>query len=271
MWPKIWDVVKARVRVSYIANKGIVSKLRYRDKVMFAISTDLENSIVEVKLYGNPNSVTHKYTNTGLYLLPLVLFLSQPLNTIDQRYINNACAPIVNPLKWLTKIDLYNEKWLCTPNSTTPTYLTCIHKIYSKINSLAFLLHHVSSYPSNNQLRKETHISPIAHISEESMLPYIVKHLFWSRPFPLIFNKSENHPAPVPPHNLISHAISKYINKHCFISNNPKGTMVRQWFLVRVHLDDSLLIDVSFHQLVSYYCVFLTKHPSNVKNINNSS
>ena len=95
---KVGDVVKAHV-VNSVASKGIVSKLSYCDKVPFIVKSDLGRNSFEVQRYDNPSSSKRKYKNTELYLLPPALFHSNPLDTINQRYINSTHDPIIDPLK----------------------------------------------------------------------------------------------------------------------------------------------------------------------------
>ena len=96
---KVDDVVKAHVQVKYTAKKGVVSKLSYKAKGSFFITSDLGNNSFKVQPYDKPNSAPRKYKNTELYLLPPALFPSHPLNTINQQHMDSAHAPIVNPLK----------------------------------------------------------------------------------------------------------------------------------------------------------------------------
>ena len=102
-------MVKAHVQVQSITKRGIVGKLSYRPKGPFIIKVDLAHNSFEVQRYDDPLSAKRKYTNTELYVLPPTLFPSDPLDTIDQRYLDNQFAPIVNPLKGALKIELYND------------------------------------------------------------------------------------------------------------------------------------------------------------------
>ena len=107
---RVGDVVKVDVQVQSIVNRGIVGNLSYRVKGPFIITADLGHNSFEVHRYDDPLSAKRKYKNTELYLLPPALFPSTPLDTIDQHYLDNQFAPIVNPLKGALKVELYNDK-----------------------------------------------------------------------------------------------------------------------------------------------------------------
>ena len=93
------NVVKTHVQVKFVVKKGMVSKLGYKSKGMFVITSNLGNNSFEVQLYDNPKSAPRKYKNKELYILLPALFPSRPLDTIDQRDMESGHAPIVNPLK----------------------------------------------------------------------------------------------------------------------------------------------------------------------------
>ena len=95
----IGDVVKAHVQVNSNLNKGVVGKLSYQGKGSFQIEEVLEANSYLVQRYDCPNGATRKYKGAELYLLPPSIFPNDPIDTVDQRYLNFQNAPIVSPLK----------------------------------------------------------------------------------------------------------------------------------------------------------------------------
>ena len=51
-----------------------------------------------VQRYNDMEGPTHKYKETELYLFPSMIFLSDPLNTMNVHFINNPHALIPSPL-----------------------------------------------------------------------------------------------------------------------------------------------------------------------------
>ena len=92
-----------------MASKAMVSKLRYRAKMPFFITSNLWNNSFIVQSYDALNSDTRKYKKMELYLLHLALFPSQPLDIFYKGYLNNTHAPILNPFKRSMKIELHNK------------------------------------------------------------------------------------------------------------------------------------------------------------------
>ena len=56
-----------------------------------------------------------KYKGTDLYLLPPAIFPSDPIDTMDARYLNYSNAPIVHPLQKALKIEVYNDMFFEKP------------------------------------------------------------------------------------------------------------------------------------------------------------
>ena len=96
---QVGNIVKAYVQVQSTQELGVVGKLSYRARGPFRIVTVLGHNSFEVQNWTNPTAATRKYKATELYLLPSSLFPSEPLDTLDQRYLNYENAPVVSPLK----------------------------------------------------------------------------------------------------------------------------------------------------------------------------
>ena len=96
---KVGDIVKAHVQVSSNAAKGVVEKLSYQGRGPFQIKEVLDANSYLVQRYNTQDAPTRKYKGTELYLLPPSIFPHNPVDTMDQRYLNFSNAPIVSPLK----------------------------------------------------------------------------------------------------------------------------------------------------------------------------
>ena len=105
------DVVKSHVQVQSNSEKFIVGKLSYQARGHFQIKEVLEANYYLVQRYNNPDGSTHKYKGSELYLLPPSIFPHNPVDTIDQLYLNFSNAPIPSPLNQPLKIELYNHQY----------------------------------------------------------------------------------------------------------------------------------------------------------------
>ena len=108
---KVGDVVKVHVQVQSNAATGTVQKLSYQARGPFQIKEILEANAYLVAHYGKESSATRKYKGCELYLLPPSIFPHNPVDTMDQRYLNFSHAPIVSPLKNPSQIELYNDTY----------------------------------------------------------------------------------------------------------------------------------------------------------------
>jgi len=106
---QVGNIVKAHVQVQSKQELGVVGKLSYRARGPFKIVTVLGHNSFAVQNWTNPAAATRKYKATEAYLLPPSLFPSEPLDTLDQRYLNYENAPVVSPLKKPLQIELYND------------------------------------------------------------------------------------------------------------------------------------------------------------------
>jgi len=71
-------------------------------------------------------------------------------------------------------------------------------------------------------------------------------------------------PTTTPPCPIAS-ALRDSIDQFYFIKCPPEGTIQRRWYLVQVDLHATSSLDASFRQTGLHYCIFLAKHPSNIK------
>ena len=234
---QVGDVVKAHVQVQSKADTGEVAKLSYRARGPFQITQDLGHNSFEVKRYNEPNSATRKYKATELYLLPLKLFPHEPLDTIDERYLNYDHAPLTSPLQKSLNIELYNEQSF---NPRLPSFQPSKDTPATSIDKTAFLKHTAPAIPSINDLQSiaQTHPIPI----EISPLP------------------SQS------PTNLqLFQQINLSKDKLFFINYTPANTMRKRWYIIQVDLPSTKELCTNYNNTGLYYCVFLARHPNDNK------
>ncbi|GFH50457.1 predicted protein [Chaetoceros tenuissimus] len=95
---KVGDVVKVHIQVQSSAENNKVGKLSYQICGPYQIVKDHGNNSYDVQRYGQPNGAIKKHQACDLYLLPPNLYPSDPLDTLDQRFLNYDHPPIQNPL-----------------------------------------------------------------------------------------------------------------------------------------------------------------------------
>ena len=232
---QIGDIVKAHVQVNSNQDKGQPAKLSYKARGPFEIVTNLGYGAFEVRPYGKPTAATRKYKSTELYLLPPALFPAEPLDTMDQRYLNSQHAPLTHPLKHPFQIDLYNDIYFQPSLHTRSRKPT--NKPFLDIDNTAFQAH---TFDSSTELHSTT--STTTHQVEALS------------------------PAPIPPsatsdcqslHTIITNSTDKLF----FIQFQPEGTMTFRWYLVQVDLGSTLALADNDNPPSSYFCSFLAKHP----------
>ena len=201
------DVVKAHVQVQSKLDNGEVGKLSYRARGPFQIIEDLGSDSYHVKRHNNANSVGRKDKGTDLYLLPPAIFSSDPLDTMDMRYLNYFNAPVISPLNKTLKMEIYNNKQP-TSQFVSKDVVSC------QLDELALQSHTTPKLPSITDIFKEfntdmTNIPPIEVISHEN--------------------------------NECKHVdIVASQSKLFFIKYTPENTLRQRWYLVQVDLEATL-------------------------------
>ncbi len=235
---KVGDVVKAHVQVKSNASTGTVEKLSYRARGPFVIVQDLGWDTFLVQPYNKPDAATRRYKSSQLYLLPPQLFPSNPLDTLDQRYINYEHAPIVLPLQQALNIESYNPTWFSEPppqHHITPDSIDPLNSI----DQVALQDH--PSIPSISDL-----------LEEEPTLTTIQNY-----PEPI------EEPAPtanLPPSSLHQKILDS-TDKLFFIMYTPPSTLRPRWYLVQVDLELTDTANLQPEASGKYQCAFLAKHP----------
>jgi len=77
---------------------GEIGKLSYQAKGPFQITKVLGYNPYEVQGYDNPESAVRKYKGTELYFLPPATFPHEPLDMMDERYLNYSHITLMHRL-----------------------------------------------------------------------------------------------------------------------------------------------------------------------------
>ena len=104
------------MQVYFNSSRGVVGKLSYQGRGPFQIKEIIDTNSYLVHRYTDEEGPTRKYKGTELYILPPNLFPCEPMDTMDERYINSDHAPMVSPLHRPLKIELYNDMYF-SPSS----------------------------------------------------------------------------------------------------------------------------------------------------------
>ncbi|GFH46278.1 hypothetical protein CTEN210_02752 [Chaetoceros tenuissimus] len=112
---KVGDVVKVHIQVQSSAENNKVGKLSYQIRGPYQIIKDHGNNSYDIQRYGQPNSAIKKHQACDLYLLPPNLYPSDPLDTLDQCFLNYDHPPIQNPLHRPLCIESRADQFLFPP------------------------------------------------------------------------------------------------------------------------------------------------------------
>ena len=112
---KVGVIVKVHVQVQSSADNNRVGKLSYQVRGPYQIIKDHSNNSYDVQRYGQPNGAIKKHQACDLYLLPPNLYPSDPLDTLDQRFLNYDYPPIQNPLHQPLCIESRADQFLFPP------------------------------------------------------------------------------------------------------------------------------------------------------------
>ena len=234
---KVGDIVKAHVQVQSNASKGQVGKLSYQARGPFKIITDLGQQSFEVQKLDKPDSAIRKYKSADLYLLPPSLFPPEPLDMMDQRYLNYENAPIVSPLRKPLGIELFNEVHFHPKPPTTTNVTTNLPS--NSIDTIAFQSHENRGIPATLDrayLRDPLcdDQTPIETLDEPFSMSSVDLHT----------------------------AINTSTDKLFFIQYTPAGTMRPRWYLVQIDLISTAELNPQWKTTGKYFCVFLARHPT---------
>ena len=236
------DIVKAHVQVQSNAAKGQVGKLSYQARGPFNIESDLGHQSFEVQKLDKPTAATRKYKSADLYLLPPSLFPPEPLDTMDQRYLNYENAPIVSPLRKPLRIEMYNEVHFHPKPPRTTNLIANLPS--NSIGIEAFK-------PHNSPISQAPIISNITIPSTKNR-----NQPTWQAPI-------EQLSAPLAMDTTsLRNAIIISTNKLFFVQYTTAGTMRPHWYLVQVDLVSTAELNPQRKETVRYFCVCLARHPT---------
>lgn len=139
-----------------------VAKLSYSVRIPYQIVRPTGFDSYYVGKLHKPDSLEINFMDHDLYLCPLSLKSSTPIDTIDTRYLNQTHATLVHLLKNALYIELYNEKLF---TKSIPTSAPAVTYQYDTLqlsddSSLTFsstLDYHkeTKTYPPKTLLEKE--------------------------------------------------------------------------------------------------------------------
>ena len=238
---KVGDIVKAHVQVQSNAAIGQVGKLSYQARGPFKIISDLGQQSFEVQKLDKPDSAIRKYKSADLYLLPPSLFPPEPLDMMDQRYLNYENAPIVSPLRKPLGIEMYNEMHFHPkPPHTTSTTADLPS---NAIDEIAFKVHDKST-PS---AASPTITSIPDNIKHEPTLPTPIEQLL-----------EPSYMSIIDLHNAVSTSTDKLF----FVQYTPAGTMRPRWYLIQIDMISTAELNPQWAETGQYFCVFLARRPT---------
>ena len=224
---KVGDIVKAHVQVQSNATDNSVGKLSFRARGPFKITEDLGNGSYLVTNHGDEETgTTRKYKSTELYMLPPVLYAHDPIDTIDQRFLNYSHSPALSPMhrnKLQNSVDIHLQA------SNTPHINLKTKTTTSTAESSPFV-------PSFSTIEDDTNNSATS-VSIEIRDP--------------------SSTTPTITHNEITQSKDKIIA----IAYTPANTIQTKWYLVQIDLDSTARINPDYLTNGKYYCTFLCKHP----------
>ena len=108
---KVRNIIKSHVQVYSNAEKEVVQKLSYWARGPFRIIKYTGSDSYGIQLYDDANGVVWKYKGTKIYLLPLEIYPREPLDIIDERYLNCEFYRVLSPFKNSLQLDIYNDKF----------------------------------------------------------------------------------------------------------------------------------------------------------------
>ena len=226
-------MVKARVQVQLKLDNKEVGKLLYRARVLFQIVEDLRSDSYHVKRNNDANYTVRKCKGTDLYLLPPAIFPSDPLDTMNARYLNYSNTPVISPLKKALKIEMYNDTYF---NKQPTSQFVSKNFVSCQLDDLAL----------------QSRATPKLH-----SVTYI-------------FKEFETEMTNVPTIEVISHDNNGCKNTDIvpsqsnlfFIKYTPDNTQRQCWYLVQIDLEAPLELNKDYPIRDSYHYVLLAKHPN---------
>ena len=152
----------ARTVIQSNISKNKIVKLSYSVRGLYQIVRRTVFCSYYVRKLHKPDRPELNFVAYDIYLFPLSLKPSKPVDTIDTRYLNQTHAPLAHLLKNALYIQLYNEKLFTKPIPTSAPAITYQYDTLqlSEDSSLIFpsmLDYHkeTKTYPPKTLLEKE--------------------------------------------------------------------------------------------------------------------
>ena len=175
-----------------------------------------------------------------MYLLPPTLFPNEPLDNMDERYLNANHAPMVSPLHHPLKIELDNDVYF--PPSSRKLQPKIVDTPTCVVDSTPTEPYDsVTSMPRADRLFEESGYELSAIECADRMDALVV---------PRTLDLS---------------------NQLFFVQYTPADTMRRSWYLIQVDMPSTLEMNPNYATNGEYWCVFHFKHPSDIKLSNTNS
>ena len=230
---KVGDVVKVHIQVQSSAENNKVGKLSYQIRGPYQIVKDHGNNSYDVQRYGQPNGAIKKHQACDLYLLPPNLYPSDPLDTLDQRFLNYDHPPIQNPLHRPLRIESRADQFLFPPT--------------------------IIQQPLQDQPEHHLDIEAIApHLPTPPSPP--------STPPPSASTSSSSTPTLNPSISPSLHdSILASHDKLFFIKYTPTGAIKERWYLIQIDLESTEDANLDPIRTQNYWCVFHAKHVNDEK------
>ena len=197
-----------------------------------------------------------KYKGTELYLLPPAIFPHEPLDTMDQRFMNYSHAPITSPLQRPLQIQAYNDTFIIgnhpsqslpitTPSPSKPSQHLPI-AIHQPSKDTPHSTVDLQAFQEHNVTIPKFHTTIELFSESKTTIPLMEDQLI----------------APVSTPTVQSITDSKD-SKLFFIQFPPNQTLQARWYLVQIDMQSTIEINKDLPKdTSSYFCMFLAKHPS---------
>ena len=210
---------------------NIIKKLSFQARGPFQIVKILEGNSYLVKRYNSDQSTTRKYKGSELYLLPPSIFPHDPVDTMDQRYLNFSNSLVVSPFKKPLQIELYNDTYF--PSKSKHINKPSLDQPSCQIDSLAFTPYSSNKIPPSSTLFEESNIKQ-PDIETEELDDY-------TKP---CFTASE--------YNNLDNSLF-------FVTYVPEGTIKRKWYLIQIDMESTRDTNPEYASNGQFWCVFLAK------------
>ena len=170
--------------------------------------------------------------------MPPNLFPCEPMDTMDERYLNSVHAPMVSPLHHPLKIELYNDVYFP---------------------------------PLSNKLDKSPSDEPSCLVDKQMNTTHLSQStaVVTMPQTDKLFDDSGNSLPALEYSDIMDYSVIppdlNLDTKLFFVQYNPEDTMRRLWYVVQVDMPSTVEQNPAYATNGLYWCVFHYKHPSDHK------